>query len=72
MPRPSPPSRRWPPQPGRAGTMLETLRERLLSVQQDLTAGWVALRAWPSTAGLAGEGGETGEGPAAGRGGGSR
>ncbi|XP_049679835.1 dysbindin isoform X2 [Accipiter gentilis] len=43
MPRPSPPSRRWPPQPGRAGTMLETLRERLLSVQQDLTAGFKTL-----------------------------
>lgn len=35
---------RPPPPPEEAGTMLETLRERLLSVQQDFTSGWVAPR----------------------------
>lgn len=47
--QPSPARLRWPSQPGKAGKMLETLRERLLSVQQDLTAGWVsptAPRSW--------------------------
>lgn len=34
--------------------MLETLRERLLSVQQDLTAGWV----WPAAPGAGGVAGE--------------
>lgn len=36
--RPPPP----PEEEEEAETMLETLRERLLSVQQDFTSGWVA------------------------------